>query len=141
MFDLEVLMMKHCINYSIVYTVLAIIGGMLYRELTKMNDYTAWTTLSVVHTHYFILGMMLFLILELISMNMNLKINRAVLFYNIGLNLAVIMLVVRGIVQVLDLNVVSAVISGIAGIGHIILGVSLILILLDIKKDCIKGGL
>lgn len=141
MFDLEVLMMKHCINYSIVYTVLAIIGGMLYRELTKMNDYTAWTTLSVVHTHYFILGMMLFLILELISMNINLKINQAVLFYNIGLNLTAIMLVVRGIVQVLDLNVVSAVISGIAGIGHIILGVSLILILLDIKKGCIKGGL
>ena len=63
------------------------------------------------------------------------------LFYNVGLNLTAIMLVVRGIVQVLDLNVVSAVISGIAGIGHIILGISLILILLDIKKGCIKGGL
>lgn len=48
------------------------------------------------------------------------------------------MLIVRGIVQVLDLNVVSAAISGIAGIDHIILGVSLILILLDIKKGCIK---
>ena len=140
MFGLEVLMMKHCINYSIVYTVLAIIGGMLYREFTKMDDYTGWTTLSVVHTHYFILGMMFFLILRLISMNMNLKINRAVLFYNIGLNLTAIMLIVRGIIQVLDLNVISALISGIASIGHIILGVSLILILLDIKKGCIKGG-
>lgn len=60
MLDLEVLMMKHCINYSIVYTVLAIIGGMLYREFTKMDDYTAWTTLFVVHTHYIILGMMFF---------------------------------------------------------------------------------
>ena len=103
-----------------------------------MNDYTAWTTLFVVHTHYFILGMMLFLILGLISMNMNLKINRAVLFYNIGLNLTAIMLVVCGIIQVLGFNVVSALISGVAGIGHIILGVSLILILLDIKKACIK---
>lgn len=71
-------------------------------------------------------------------MNINLKINQAVLFYNIGLNLMAIMLVVRGIVQVLDLNVVSAAISGVAGIGHIILGVSLILILLDIKKACIE---
>lgn len=114
------------------------VGGVFYREFTKMNGYTDWTTLSVVHTHYFILGMMFFLILGLVSMNMNLKINRAVLFYNIGLNLTVIMLVVRGIVQVLDLNVVLVVISGIAGIGHIILGASLILILLDIKKGCIK---
>ena len=60
------------------------------------------------------------------------------MFYNIGLNLTAIMLVVRGIVQVLNLNVVSAAVSGVAGIGHIILGVSLILILLDIKKACIK---
>lgn len=56
-------------------------------------------------------------------------------FFDIGLNLTAIMLIVRGIVQVLDLNVVSAAISG---IDHIILGVSLILILLDIKKGCIK---
>ena len=100
-----------------------------------MNDYTAWTTLSVVHTHYFILGMMFFLILGLISMNMNLKINQAVLFYNIGLNLTAIMLIVRGIIQVLDLNVVSALISGIASIGHILLGISLFMILLDIKRS------
>lgn len=83
---------------------------------------------------------MFFLILGLISLNINFKSNRAVLFYNIGLNLTAIMLVVRGIVQVLGFNVVSALISGIASIGHIILGVSLILILLDIKKGCIKGG-
>ena len=60
------------------------------------------------------------------------------MFYNIGLYLTAIMLVVRGVVQVLDLNIVSAVISDIAGIGHIILGVSLILILLDINKACIE---
>lgn len=59
-------------------------------------------------------------------------------FYNVGLNLMAIMLVVRGIVQVLGFNVVSALISDIASIGHIILGVSLILILLDIKKACIE---
>ena len=133
--------MKRYIDYSIVYTVSAMIGGVFYREFTKLNDYAAWTTLSVVHTHYFILGMMFLLILGLVSKNVNLKINRAVVFYNVGLNLAAIMLVVRGIVQVLGFKVVSALISGIAGIGHIVLGVSLILILLDIKKGCIKGGL
>lgn len=78
--------------------------------------------------------MMFFLILGLVSMNINLKINQAVLFYNIGLNLTAIMLVVRGIVQVLDLNVVSAAVSGIVGIGHILLGVSLVMILWEIKR-------
>lgn len=65
----------------------------------------------------------------------HLKINRAVLFYNIGLNLMAIMLIVRGIFQVLDLNVLSALISGIASIGHILLGISLFMILLDIKRS------
>lgn len=127
--------MKRYINYSIVYAVLALVGGVFYREFTKMNDYTAWTTLSVVHTHYFILGMMFFLVLGVVSTRVRFKSNHAVLYYNIGLNFTAIMLVVRGIVQVLDFNVVSAAISGVAGIGHIILGVSLILILLDIKKS------
>ena len=131
-------MMKQYINCSIVYVVLALVGGVFYREFTKMNDYTAWTTLSAVHTHYFILGMMFFLVLSVVSTCAHFKSNRAVLFYNIGLNLTAIMLVVRGIVQILDLNVVSALISGVASIGHIILGVSLIFILLDIKKSCIK---
>lgn len=138
LFDLKVLMMKRYINYSIIYTVLAMIGGVFYREFTKMNDYTVWTTLYVVHTHYFILGMMFFFVLSVVSTCAHFKSNRAVLFYNIGLNLTAIMLVVRGIAQVLDLNIVSALISGVASIGHIILGVSLILILLDIKKVCIK---
>ena len=59
LFDLKVLMMKRYINYSIIYTVLAMIGGVFYREFTKMNDYTSWSTLSVVHTHYFILGIII----------------------------------------------------------------------------------
>ena len=104
--------MKRYINYSIVYAVLAMVGWVFYQEFTKMNGYTAWTSLSVVHTHYFILGMMFFLILGLVSKNINLKINRAVLFYNIGLNLTAIMLVVRGMVQVLGFKVVSTLISG-----------------------------
>lgn len=80
---------------------------------------------------------MFFLFLGVVYTRVRFQSNRAV-FFDIGLNLTAIMLIVRGIVQVLDLNVVSAAISGIAGIDHIILGVSLILILLDIKKGCIK---
>lgn len=50
------------------------------------------------------------------------------------------MLVVYSIVQVLDLNVVSALISGVASIGHIILGVSLILILKRVVLNECLGG-
>ncbi|RGW71828.1 DUF2871 family protein [Holdemanella biformis] len=30
-------------------------GGVFYREFTKVNGFTSFTTLSVVHTHYLML--------------------------------------------------------------------------------------
>lgn len=77
-----------------------------------------------------------YLILGLVEMNVHFvdeKVNKYLILYHIGLNMTVMMLVVRGIVQVTHMNVVSAAISGIAGIGHILLGIALILILIQIK--------
>ena len=48
------------------------------------------------------------------------------------------MLVVRGVTQVLGTALstsVSAAISGIAGIGHILLGVSLVLLLMQVRRS------
>lgn len=131
--------MKRLMNASIVYGVLGLIGGVFYREFTKLNGFTGFTTLSVVHTHYLMLGMLFFLMLVLLENNFHFignKVRKYLLFYHIGLNLTAIMLVVRGIVQVLSLNV-SGLISGIAGIGHLILGISMVLVLISIRK-CIK---
>ena len=129
--------MKRYINYSIVYAVLAMVSGVFYREFTKLNGYTDWTTLAVVHTHYLILGMVFFLLLVLVEKNysfINDKVRKYLLLYHIGLNLTVVMLVVRGVVQVLSLNVSSVVLFGIA---HLILGISMVLVLFSIE-NCIK---
>lgn len=50
-------------NVSIVYGVLGLIGGVFYREFSKLNGFTGFTTLSVVHTHYLILGISMILVL------------------------------------------------------------------------------
>ena len=58
--------------------------------------------------------------------------------YHIGLNLTAVMFVVRGVAQVLKTPLSSgmdAATSGMAGIGHILLGVSLVLLLLQIKRS------
>lgn len=125
-------------NASIVYGVLALVGGVFYREFTKLNGFTGFTTLSVVYTHYLILGMVFFLLLVLVEKNysfINDKV-RKYLLYHIGLNLTVVMLVVRGVVQVLSLDVSSAVLSG---IGHLILGISMFLVLISIR-NCVKDS-
>lgn len=130
--------MKRLMNASIVYGVLALVGGVFYREFTKLNGFTGFTTLSVVYTHYLILGMVFFLLLVLVEKNysfINDKV-RKYLLYHIGLNLTVVMLVIRGVVQVLSLNVSSAVLFG---IEHLILGISMVLVLISIR-NCIKDS-
>lgn len=128
--------MKRLMNASIVYGVLALVpGGVFYSEFTKLNGFT---TLSVVHTHCLMLGMVLFLLLVVVKKNFHFvdnKVLKYLLFYRIGLNLTVVMLVVRGVVQVLSLDVSSVVLFGIA---HLILGISMVLILISIRK-CIKN--
>ena len=57
--------MKRCINAALLYAVLAMAGGVFYREFTTFNGFTGKTTLSVVHTHYFLLGMVFLFILLL----------------------------------------------------------------------------
>ena len=61
--------MKRYLNMALLYAVFAMAGGVFYREFTKFNGFTAATTFSVVHTHYFLLGMVFFLLLLLLEKN------------------------------------------------------------------------
>lgn len=132
--------MKRYINSALLYAILAMVGGVFYREFTKLNGFTAKTTLAVVHTHYFLMGMIVFLLLLVLEKVFSFttpKTGKILAVYHIGLNLTAVMLVVRGVVQVSGAALsigTNAAISGIAGIGHILLGVSLVLLLLQIKR-------
>lgn len=131
--------MKRLMNASIVYGVLGLMGGVFYREFTKMNGFTGFTTLSVVHSHYLMLEMVFFLLLVVVEKNFHFvdnKVLKYLIFYHIVLILTVFLLTIRGVVQVLSLDVSSAVLSG---IGHLILGISMILVLISIR-NCIKDS-
>ena len=133
--------MKRYMNTALLYAILAMVGGVFYREFTKFNGFTAKTTLSVVHTHYFLMGMVFFLLLLVLEKSFSFtgpKTGRVLVFYHVGLNLTAVMLVIRGVTQVLGTTLssgMSAAISGMAGIGHILLGVSLVLLLLQVKRS------
>lgn len=132
--------MKRYMNPAVIYAILAMVGGVFYREFTKFNGFTGVTALGKIHVHYFLLGMVLFLLLLLLEKNFSFtkaSTGRILVAYHIGLNLTVVMLMVRGVTQVLGTPLSSgmdAAIAGIAGIGHIILGVSLLLLLLQVKR-------
>ena len=133
--------MKRYLNAALTYAVLAMAGGVFYREFTKFNGFDGRTALGVVHTHYFMLGMVFFLLLLVLEKTFSFtgaKTGRVLAVYHVGLNLTAVMLAVRGVTQVLGAELssgMSAAISGMAGIGHILLGVSLVLLLLQIKRS------
>lgn len=95
--------MKKYANSALVYAILAMVGGVFYREFTKFNGFTGTTSLGFVHTHYFALGMIGFLLLLLLEKSLSFtdrSVGRAVAAYHVGLNVTAGMLVVRGVTQV-----------------------------------------
>lgn len=138
--------MKKYYNLALCYTVLAIIGGVFYREFTKFNGFSGTTTLSLVHTHAFMLGMFFFLIVLLLekqfSLSAHKNINKFLYIYNTGLLLSITMLWIRGILQVLGSELssgINASISGISGIGHIVLGIGFIYFWTILKQQMNKN--
>ena len=138
--------MKRYMNHALLYAVFAMAGGVFYREFTRFYGFTAKTTLSVVHTHYFLLGMVFFLLLLLLEKSFSFtgaKTGRVLAVYHAGLNLTGVMLAVRGVAQASGLTLssgVSAAISGMAGIGHILLGAGMVLLLLQIRRSIPEAG-
>ncbi len=132
--------MKRYANASLLYALIAMAGGVFYREFTKFSGFMGKTALSVVHTHYFLLGMVFFLLLLLLEKSFAFsgeKTGRVLALYHTGLNLTGAALLARGIAQVLALplsRAADASLSGVAGIGHLLLGVSMVLLLLRVRK-------
>ena len=87
--------MKKILNISFIYFLLAMVGGVFYREFTKVLGFTGQTTLGYIHVHLIVLGSILFLIIALFCRDTELLYNKTfkkfMVIYNIGLQLMVCM--------------------------------------------------
>lgn len=134
-------MVKKYMNLTLGYGIAAMALGVFYREFTKFSGFTGVTRLSVLHTHYFMLGLFFFLILMLAEKAFAFSdkgTGRLLLVYQAGLNITGLGFLVRGLTQVWGSQLsrgLDASISGVSGIGHILLGVSMVLLLLKLKKQ------
>ncbi|KAA2265090.1 DUF2871 domain-containing protein [Solihabitans fulvus] len=129
--------MRKILNTAHVYMIIGVLSGLFYRELTKANDFTGDTQLSVVHTHLLALGMLFFLIV--LALDKVFDISGEKLFtwfywvYNAGMVVTVGMMALHGSLTVLG-KASGAAISGIAGLGHILLTVGLVLLFITLGK-------
>ena len=133
-------MAKRYANLALVYGIAAMVFGVFYREFTKFSHFSGKTNLSVMHTHYFMLGMFFFLMLMVIEKVLAFSdkgVGKAVVVYQVGLNITGIGFLVRGLTQVWGTELsrgMDASISGTAGIGHILMGVCMVVLLVRIRK-------
>ena len=138
-------MTKRYANMALIYALIAIIFGVFYREFTKFSHFIGVTNLSVIHTHYFLLGMFFFLVLMLAEKSLSFSgknTGKVLIVYQLGLNITGIGFLIRGLTQVWGTELSTAAdasISGISGIGHILLGTGLVLLLLQIRKKPSEG--
>ena len=134
--------MKRYVNTALFYAVMAMAGGVFYREFTKWNGYTEPTTLGVLHVHLLVLGTGVFLLAALFAKVTELEKNslfkKFFVLYNLALPFMVVMMLIRGIVQVLSINLGkmgNGMLSGFAGLSHIGMMVALLMLLIVVKRE------
>ena len=94
-------------------------GGVFYREFTKWNGYTEQTTL----------------------LEENALFKKFFVLYNIALPFMSLMMLIRGTVQVLGINLGkmgNGMISGLAELSHIGIMIALLMLLISIKREMIQ---
>lgn len=137
--------MKKIMNASLIYFVLAMAGGVFYREFTKWNGYTEPTPLGVLHVHLLVMGTIMFLLIALFAKVTDLEKNslfkKFFVLYNVALPFMVVMMLIRGIVQVLAIDLGkmgNGMLSGFAGLSHIAMMTALLMFLVAVKREMTK---
>lgn len=133
--------MRKLINIAFAYMLVGVASGLFFREFTKMNDFPegGWTQLSVVHTHLLVLGFIVTLLVLLLEKAFNISSHRKLYAwfmgtYHAGVIITAGMQLTHGMLTVLDIES-SAMISGIAGLGHMALTAGMILLFIMLRRS------
>lgn len=123
---------------AFIYMGLGVASGLFYREFTKANDFAAgeFTQLGLAHTHLLTLGFIVLLVVlaleKLFSLSENSLFTWFFWTYNAGVVLTSGMLIWHGSLTVLG-EESSAMIAGLAGMGHILLTIGMVLLFLSLR--------
>lgn len=132
--------MKRVLRASLIYVAAGLLAGIYFREFTRALDFTGTTMLSQVHPHLLTLGGIFPLVIELVAAQTKRSLTQmkwSYGFFNAGLGLSVLMMLIRGTMQVQGVNFTSGMngmLAGFAGIGHAMLGISLVVMLYKLYK-------
>ncbi|MBO1212356.1 DUF2871 domain-containing protein [Staphylococcus nepalensis] len=131
--------MKKLMYSSILYTILGMLSGLFYREMSKAENFSGYSQLNVTHTHLLVLGTIMFLIFLVIENQLKLTkhhtlFNYFFYVYHVGILVTVAMQFVNGIAVMKGFSV-SPAIAGISGLGHITISIAFILFFVLLNKS------
>lgn len=136
--------MKKLFNAAFIYMILGVSSGLFYREFTKLNDFPEgqFTQLSLVHTHLLTLGFIVLLIVLALEKVFTISHSKKLFgwffwLYNLGLIVTAAMLVCHGMLTVLGKES-SAMIAGIAGLGHMLITAGMIVFFLALRRAIVR---
>lgn len=135
--------MKKLLNASFSYMAVGVASGLFYREFTKLNDFPEgqFTQLAVAHTHLLVLGFIILLIALVIEKVFRISRSPKLFgwffgLYNAGVILTTAMMIWHGILTVLGQES-TAMIAGIAGLGHMLITAALIVFFVALRRAVI----
>ncbi|MGO3147428.1 MAG: DUF2871 domain-containing protein [Leucobacter sp.] len=136
--------MKQLLNASFLYMLLGVLAGLFYREFTKAQDFPEgqFTQLGLAHTHLLTLGLIVLLIVLALEKVFTISRSRKLFawffwLYNAGVIITSGMLIWHGSLTVLGKES-SAMISGIAGIGHILITAGMIVFFIALRRAVVR---
>ena len=132
--------MKRLINTALVYLIAGAAAGVFFREFTKLSGFSGQTVLGFMHPHLLALGFLVFLIATLFALASDFTGDRLFKpFFIVSFVKRAVLYVARKRGKTLTLFLIllviaTAALSGIAGIGHIMVGVGLVLLVIMFKR-------
>lgn len=137
---------RQVVEYAFIFLIYGLFAVVFCRGFIKFYDYRADTVLDVLHVHLFVLGFVLLLVFAAILLalkgygdNVDVRFERAVKLFVIGVALSAAMLFINGMSEVLGFEGSKesyAMMSGFACAGYVILSAGLFLMVKNIMKVC-----
>lgn len=144
--------MKRYIEYSFGFLIAGLLSGVFYREYSKFfNLSKVHTTLGLVHPHFLVLGVLFILLIGLVNCHFCLaeekQMQTAVMIYALGTAGSGVMLLVRGICDVLTRSGrvhelsrdAEITISAFSGVFHIVLSAGILTVFILWLRNCSKN--
>lgn len=133
--------MMRILYTAFAFGITGVLSGLYYRELTKANDFfdRSASQLPLVHTHFLVLGFVFLLIVIALENIFNISASAPRAFawfywtWTLGVLITGGMMLVMGTMTVLGADTSSAALAGIAGMGHILLTVAIVLLFVSMR--------